>query len=173
MGPPVFHFKSSRQPLLWAAVAHSLGITAGVYAWRPALWWVLAATAFVAAAAYFAPRRAWLGWTLALTAFFLTGALHVQVRSASPHLDTRIQPYADGQDLQITAHVTRDGRLQQSGFNETRQSVDVETEELTTTSGETAAVHSGIRLSIYSPRPSDATPEEIPAGNSTAAFTGT
>ena len=39
-------------------------------------------------------------------------------RGASPHLDTSIEPYADRQELQITAHVTRDGRLQAGGFNE-------------------------------------------------------
>jgi hypothetical protein len=33
--PPAFHFKASRQPMLWAAVAYSLGIVAGVYLWRP------------------------------------------------------------------------------------------------------------------------------------------
>ena len=79
------------------------------------------------------------------------GALNVQVRSSVPRLDTGIQPYADGQDLQITAHVTRDGRLQPGGFGEIRQTLDVETEEIKTFSGQTRAVHSGIQLSIYSP----------------------
>lgn len=148
--PPTFRFKASRQPMLWAVVAYSSGIIAGVYLWRPALWWVAAVSAFVLAALYFALRRSVLAWTLALGALFLAGALHIQVRGPSTHLDTSIQPYANGQELQITAHVRRDGRLQPAGLGETRQSLDVETEEITTETDQ-LAIHSGIRLSIYAP----------------------
>jgi competence protein ComEC len=167
--PPAFHYKASRQPVLWAAVAYAVGIVAGVYLWRPALWWVVAGAAFVAAAAYFVRRRSGLGWTLALGAFFLAGALHIQVRGAAPRLDTSIQPYADRQELQITAHVTRDGRLQQGGFNELKQTVDIEAEQIQTSTGQSEAIHSGIRLNIYSPRPNDAAPEENTEANTTGS----
>jgi competence protein ComEC len=146
--------------MLWAAAAYSLGVVAGVYLWRPVLWWVVAGAAFVAAAAYFAGRRSVLGWSLALGAVFLAGALHIQAHGASTHLETSIQPYADRQELQITAHVTRDGRLQPGGFNEIRQTIDVETEEVQTAAGPSEAIHSGIRLSIYSSRPNSSAPEE-------------
>jgi competence protein ComEC len=76
------------------------------------------------------------------------------------HLDTAIQSYADRQEIQITAHATHDGRLQEGGFNEIKQTVDLETEEIQTASGRTEAIYSGIRLSIYSPHPNDAAPEE-------------
>jgi competence protein ComEC len=148
--------------MLWAALSYSLGIVAGAYLWRPALWWVLAAVAFGAAAAYFAYRRSRLGWALALGALFLAGALHMQARASAIRLDTSIQAYADGRELQITAHVLRDGHLQQGGFNEIKQTVDLETDEVQTAPGQSAAVQSGIRLSIYSPRPTDGAPEEIP-----------
>jgi len=108
-----------------------------------------------------------LGWTLALGVFFLFGALHIQVRRAAAHLDTSIQPYADGQKLQITAHVTRDGRLQPGGFGEIRQTLDVEAEEITAAAGQTVPVHSGVRLSIYSPAPDDS-----PGKNSAAYASG-
>jgi uncharacterized protein (DUF58 family) len=121
--------------MLWTALFYSLGIIAGVYLWRPALWWIVAVTAFIFAAAYFAQRRSGVGWLLALAAFFMAGALHIQLRGATTRLDTSIQPYADRQELQITAHVTRDGRLQQGGFNETRQTVDVESEIVQTSQG--------------------------------------
>lgn len=146
--------------MLWAALSYSLGIVAGAYLWRPALWWVLAALAFAVAAAYFAHRRSRLAWALALGTCFLAGALHMQARGSAIRLDTSIQPYADGQETQITAHVTRDGRLQQGGFNEIKQTIDLETEQVQTSPAESAAVHSGIRLSIYHPRPNDAVPEE-------------
>jgi competence protein ComEC len=158
--PPSFPFKASRQPMLWAVVAYSMGIVAGVYFWRPALWWVVAGFAFIAGAMYFARRRSPLGWALALGAFFLAGALHIQLRGASPRLDTAIQSYADRQEIQVTAHVTNDGRLQEGGFNEIKQTVDLETEEIQAGSGQSEAIHSGMRLSIYSPRPNDAAPDE-------------
>lgn len=162
---PVVRFRASRQPMLWAVAAYSLGIIAGVYMWRPTLWWVVALTAFAAAAAYFARRRSGLGWVLALGAFFLTGALHIQVRGSAPRLDSSIQPYADRQELQLTGHVVRDGRLQQGGFDEIKQTVDVETEKIQTSAGQSDAIHSGIRLSIYSRRPSAETLEDIGGAN--------
>ncbi|HEY3973965.1 MAG TPA: ComEC/Rec2 family competence protein [Candidatus Sulfotelmatobacter sp.] len=153
--PPAFRFKAAREPMLWAAVAYSAGIIAGIYHWRPALWWIVAGSSFIAAAAYFARRRSALGWGLALGAFFLTGALYIQVRGASPRLDTNIDRYADRQKLEITAHVTRDGRLQRGGLNELKQTVEVETESVRNTKGQSEAIHSGIHLSIYSPRLND------------------
>jgi len=169
--PPVFRLKAPRQPMLWAAISYSCGIVAGVYAWRPTLWWIVAAAAFVGAAAYFALRRSHLGWTLALGALFLAGALHVQTRDAATHLDTSIQPYADRRDLQVTAHVTRDGRLQAGGFNEIRQTVDVETEEIQTETGQIVPVHSSVRLAVYSPRPNSASPEDFDASPSASGAT--
>src|SRR5580692_3227579 len=171
---PAFHLKASRQPMLWAAIAYSSGIVAGAYLWRPALWWMVAGAEFLLAAAYFAQRRSAMAWTLALSALSLAGALHMQSRTGEPRIDTSIQPYADREELQITAHVTRDGRLQQGSFNEVRQTVDVETEELQTEPGHGEPVHSGIRLSIYSPRPhdvvaNDAAPEGI--SDASAAIT--
>jgi competence protein ComEC len=158
--PLAFHFKASRQPMLWAALSYSLGIIAGVYLWRPVLWWLVAGTAFVAAAAYFAGRRSGLGWSLALGSVFLAGALQFQVHVASTRLDTSIQSYADRQELRIAAHVTRDGRLLPGGFNEIRQTIDVETDEVQAEAGPIEAVHSGIRLSIYGQRPKDVAPED-------------
>jgi len=60
-GPHSFRPKSPRQPMLWAAVAYSSGIVAGVYLCRPSSWWIFAGTSFLLAAAYFARRRTALG----------------------------------------------------------------------------------------------------------------
>lgn len=156
--------------MLWAAVSYSAGIVAGVYAWRPTLWWVVAGLSFTCFAAYFSRRRAIFGWTLALSVFFLAGALHIQVRNGSERLDADIRPYADRQELQIVGHVIRDGRVQQAGMGEARQSVDIESDEIRTDDGEAVPVHSGIRLSIYSPRSKDAAAEDEPA--LTAVYNG-
>ena len=117
---PEFQLKPTRQPMLWAALAYSLGIVAGVYAWRPASWWLAAAAAFLAAGLYFIRRRKWLGMGLALGAFFLAGALHIQLRGPVS-LDTSLHPFADEQLLDITAHVTREGKLRrQLGANKSK-----------------------------------------------------
>lgn len=147
--------------MLWAAAAYACGIAAGIYLWRPAIWWVIAIVAFGCATAYFAQHRSGLGWLLALGGFFLAGALHIQVRGATTRLDNGIQPYVDGQALEVVAHVVRDGRLQASGA-EFRQSVDVEAEQITTGVGETIPIRSRIRLSIYSPRANDMALSEEP-----------
>jgi competence protein ComEC len=136
--------------MLWAAAAYASGIFAGVYVWRPALWWVVAGLSFIVAAAYFARRRCYFAWSLALGAFFLAGAFHIQAREAIPRADTAIRPYANGEEVQITAHVIRDGRLHAAGFGEERQVLDVEAEEIAMSDGQIAPVHSKIRGSIYS-----------------------
>jgi len=160
-GPATFCFKASRQPMLGAAVAYSLGVIAGIYAWRPVLWWFLAAAIFISAAAFFTVRRSIFAWLLALGAFFLAGAWQAEVRSNFNRVDTSIQPYADRQELRIVAHVTRDGRLQHEDLGEARQTLDVEAEQIETDSGQILPTHSGIRLNIFGPRSKDFSPENV------------
>ncbi len=166
--PPAFHFKASRQPLLWAAVAYSGGIIAGVYAWRPALWWFVAGAMFLAATGYFAQRRSPFAWALTMGAFFLAGAVHVQVLEGA-RLDMSIQPYTDRQGLQIVAHVMRDGRVTPGGLGEIRQALDVEAEEVQTATGQIVLAHSGIRLSIYGQSARTASPDDAPDVSSASA----
>jgi competence protein ComEC len=134
--------------MLWAAVAYSSGIITGAHAWRPASWWIFAAAAFLAAGLYFIRRRKWFGVGLALGAFFVAGALHIQLRSPA-NLDTTLQPFAYNQSVEMTAHVTREGRLSEASPNELRQTLDVETEQIITENGAQIPVHSGVRLGIY------------------------
>jgi|HubBroStandDraft_6_1064221.scaffolds.fasta_scaffold00041_56 competence protein ComEC len=151
--PPIpleFQLKPTRQPMLWAALAYSAGIIAGVYAWRPPSWWVAAGVVFLAAGFYFVRKRKWLGVGLAVSAFFLAGALHIQLRGPANLPDTSLQPFADGQQVEMTAHVIREGRWREAAPNEIRQSLDVETEEIVAETGQRIPVHSGVRLGIYS-----------------------
>jgi len=138
--------------MLWAALSYSLGIITGVHAPRPASWWVAAAVAFLTAGLYFVRRRKWLGVTLALGAFFLAGALHIQLKGPTDALDPSLQPF-DGRQVEMTAHVTREGKFRGGSPNEIRQTVDVETEEIVAENGNPIPVHSGVRLGIYSVRP--------------------
>ncbi len=138
--------------MLWAAITYALGIVIGRYEWRPDLWWFVAIVSFLAAAAYFARRRSIFAWTLALSSFFLAGALHLQLRANCDPLDTTILPFADRQEVEVIAHVTRDGRAHQDETGESWQSLDLEAEQIRTATGEILPVHSGIRLNIYGPR---------------------
>ena len=148
--PREFRLKPTRQPMLWAALSYSTGVIAGVHAWRPASWWIVAGAAFLSAGLYFVRRRKHLGAGLALGAFFLAGALHIQLRGPSALLDTSLQPFTDDRPVELTAHVIREGKFRQASPNEVRQSLDVETEQIVTENGARIPVHSGVRLGIYS-----------------------
>ena len=147
--------------MLWAAACYALGIVLGAHVWRPAALLVIAAAAFLAAGLYFVRRRKWLAVSLALASFFLAGALHIQLRGLANLPDTSLLPFSDTGQVDVTAHVTREGRWRDGGPNEIRQSLDVETEEIVTENGRQVPVRAGVRLGIYSARTTP--PESFPA----------
>ena len=140
--------KPPRQPLFWAALAFSLGLWTGVRAWRPPSWWVIAVVAFVFAASWFLPKRAWLAKALSLGAWFLLGAFLIQIRGQTGESDPRILALADGREVTLTAHVMREGYARAAGPRSIRESIDVETEEIAS-QGESWPVRAGVRLTIY------------------------
>src|SRR5712671_903189 len=137
--PPALEspLKPTRQPMLFAALAYSVGIIAGTYLAHPPALWIAAASAFLLAGLYFRHRQKSLAATLALGAFFLAGALHIQLRGAANFPDTSLRPFADGQPVELTAHVTREGRFRSSDPSEFRQTLDVQTEQIVTPDGKT------------------------------------
>jgi len=136
--------------MLWAALFYSVGIVAGAYLDRPASWWVAASVVFAASSLYLVRRRKWLAATLALSAFFFAGALHIQLRGSSSPLDPSLQPFAYGPEVEMTAHVIREGRFRPASAGEIAQTLDVETEQIVTDNGTQVPVHAGVRLGIYS-----------------------
>jgi competence protein ComEC len=144
--------KPPRQPLFWTAVAFSVGLWTGVRAWRPPSWWVIAVVAFVFAASWFLPKRAWLAKGLSLGAWFLLGAFLIQVRGQRPDElqqdDARILALADGRAVTLTGRVMREGYARAAGPRSIRESIDVETEE-TASQGESWPGRAGVRLTIY------------------------
>jgi competence protein ComEC len=139
--------KPPRQPLFWAALVFSLGLWTGVRAWRPPSWWVIAVVAFVLASSFFLARRAWLAKALSLGAWFLLGALLIQIRGQRP-VDAHILTLADGRAVTLTGHVIREGYARAAGPRSNRESIDVETETIAS-QGETWPVRAGVRLAIY------------------------
>ncbi|MFI5114447.1 MAG: ComEC/Rec2 family competence protein, partial [Terriglobales bacterium] len=159
----------ARQPLLWGALAFSLGLWMGARAWRPPSWWVAAVVAFVLAALWFLTKRTWVAKGLSLGTWVLLGAFLIQVRSPGAS-DPRLFALADGRDVTLIGHVMREGYVRSAGSRSTRESIDVETEDIESAAGSGPAhsnpvqndlVHSnpigsnpirvGVRLTIYEP----------------------
>ena len=139
--------KPPRQSLLWAALAFSMGLWVGVRAWRPPSWWVIALLAFVLAACWFVPRRAWMAKSLSLGAWSLLGAFLIQVRGGQAG-DPQILALADGREVTLTAHVMREGYARPAGPRSNRETIDVETEEIES-AGQNRPVRVGVRLTVY------------------------
>jgi len=152
--------RKPRQPMLWAAAAFAAGIVFGTYAWRPPVWWIVAALFFSFAAAYFlSAQRFWQTFTakaLALSFLFFLGALNIQLRARPDVSAENILAYADGREVPITAHVIAEGEIKASGYGGSMQRIDVVTEEVGFPAAEKregwgSPVHpeAGVRLNIY------------------------
>jgi competence protein ComEC len=120
----------------------------GSYVWRPPLWWALAAVGFLCAGAYYVGRRVWVAFAMAMGALLFTGALAIQGSTTRGPSDDGALAFSGAEEVVVTGHVTHEGEIREAGFGGTRQSVDVETEEVT--SGQRKlAVCAGLRLGIY------------------------
>ena len=136
-----------RQPLLWAALAFAAGIAVGAHAWRPPVWWVAAWIVFALSGAYLFRRRGPPAFILGLGALFFLAALMVQVR-VPDDAGSRLLRFADGAEVVVTAHVTKEGIPQEDGPGSVRQRLEVETEEIAR-GDEKFAVNSGLRINVY------------------------
>jgi competence protein ComEC len=138
--------------MLWAASAYAAGIVTGFYVWRPPLWWLVSALAFCAAGAYFLRRRARVAFALGLFALLVTGALMMQVRAPGNQDRAGILAFADGGEVVVTAHVTKEGNLREKVAGDTQQRLDLETEQLQTASEmgkKSFTFRSGLRVTFY------------------------
>jgi hypothetical protein len=134
--------------MLWAAVAYAGGIVTGVYVSRPLAWWLVAAIVFSASAAFFLRSRGKSAFALGLAALFVTGAWVMQVRAPINQDSPSILAFADGREVIVTAHVVKEGVLQEKKWGDVRQRLDLGTEQIQTGS-EIVTVHSGLRVSLY------------------------
>jgi competence protein ComEC len=137
-----------RQPLLWAALAFAAGIVAGVYAWRPSLWWVVAFVVIAASGAHLSRRRWRSAFVMGMASLFVLGALAIQVSAPDGAGDSQLLQFADGSEVVVTAHVIKEGTLQEEGSGTVRQRLDLETEQIAS-GNERLDVQAGMRLSIY------------------------
>lgn len=142
-----------RQPLLYAALSFSAGILLGARAWRPPVWWAVAILVFLVAGIYLLRRRPRCSLALACAALAFLGAFAVQARGPVT-VNTEILRFADGGEVTLTAHVTRDGFLREGGFGADRQVLEVESEQIRAGSA-AETIRAGLRLTIYSRPESD------------------
>ncbi len=134
--------------MLWAALAFAAGIAVGVHAWRPPLWWFIAWIVFASSSLYWLRRRARAAFMAGLATMFLLGALLVQVRVPSDESGSGLLQFADGTEVIVTAHVTKEGTPQEDVGGGFRQRLEVETEQITR-ENEASAVKGGLRVNVY------------------------
>ncbi len=72
----------------------------------------------------------------------------VQVRGPEEAGNAGVLRFADGTELMVTAHVTKEGPPQEDGAGSVRQRIEVETEQIVR-DGESFAVNSGLRINVY------------------------
>lgn len=139
--------------MLWAALALAAGIAVGAHVWRPPLWWVAAWVVFALSGAYLFRRRGSPAFILGLGALFFLGALMVQVR-VPDDAGSGLLRFADGSEVVVTAHVTKEGIPQDDGPGSVRQRLEVVTEEIAR-GDDKFAVNSGLRINVYQPLTSE------------------
>ena len=133
--------------MLWAALVYAAGLWVGGLAWRPPIWWLVAAGVFAISAVYLRGVRSRAASILALAVLFFIAAFGIQAQQSTiAAADTLSISGVDA--AQITAHVIRESDPQSDGFGGSSQRVDVISE--TISDAKSAGVSRiGIRLSIY------------------------
>jgi len=139
---------ATRQPCFWAALAFAAGIMLGASAWRPPLWWMAAAAAFLGAAAYLLGRRHVAAVALALSAFVYAGALAVGLESTGAEPD-QLAPFCETGPVTVTGHLLRDGILREGAYGSPQQRIDFETESVADEQGRVTLATGGVRLTVY------------------------
>jgi len=139
---------AERQPLFWVALAYAVGICAGTYLRWSAFCWLGVAVVLAILSAAFTRRSLVVSRFIGLSAVVAASALIVKARPATDPSNT-ILPYANRQEIEVTAHVIREGNWQPREQTEFRQLIDLETEQIKIDDKQ-IPVRAGIRIAIYS-----------------------
>jgi hypothetical protein len=106
---------------------------------------------FALSSAYLLRRRGRLAFIVGLGALFFLGALMVEVRTPDNADSSEWLRFADGTEVMVMTHVTKEATLQEDGPGSLRQRIEVETEQITR-GDENLAVNSGLRITYGHPR---------------------
>jgi len=155
--PLIRPYCGGQEPLFLAALAFSAGIIAANYVWRSPWVWLIGFLVAALAAAFALCRSPQLAFALALIAIVPLGGFYLQARDAAqPALADNLQPFATGENqVDVTAHVIREGLLRDSPYGGKQESVDVESESIR---GDGRGLNEpiGIRLTVYSKKNEEA-----------------
>ena len=132
----------------------------GAYAWRPALWWLIAIAVFFIAALYWSHRRPHSAFVIVLMALWFAGALITELRPPHGGADTAALSFADGRDVVVTGHVAKEGNPKPEPHGSVQERIDLELEQITS-AGATSELHSKVRVSVYGKAIRDA-PDSAP-----------
>lgn len=156
----------AQAPMLCAAALFAIGIAWGRWLWDPATWWVTAILTLLAAALLLLARERYhLALATAAFALAFVGAFDSQLQGMGALAisnDDRFAQVTDGREVEVIGRVTREGLLRRDFAARTRQSVDIETEQVSDGQG-SYITKFGIRLNIYSA--ANAGSSEDPAGS--------
>jgi competence protein ComEC len=158
-----------RQPLLWGAIAFAVGIFIGSHASPTSLLWMIAAVVLGSSGIFFLRARVGPAFIVILGVTFVSGAVLIQLRPAIDAAKAQILPFANGNDVIVSGHVTREGFLQEKDFGEDVQKVDIETDQIVA-DGTTSQIRSGLRITISSKQVESATAANLQKSTVTDIF---
>lgn len=134
--------------MFWATLAFCGGIWIGERAWRPPVWWIVAAAVCLTAALFFLNRRPRIASLVTLGAFVCLGAFAIQCRPGDDGVGGA-NSQASGAEATITAHVKTEGNLEYDGHGSWRQQLDLTTEQVES-ENQSQQVNFGVRVNVYS-----------------------
>jgi len=149
-----------KEPLFIAALAFSSGIIAANFLWRSPFVWLIALALACCGLLLLWKRSPEVGYVLALTALCAAGAFYLQAFDAAQRTPPDLHGFATGEgEVIVRGHVIREGLVRDSPYGGKQESVDLESEELTT-SDRSSNAQVGIRLTIYSRASDEAAAEQ-------------
>ena len=149
---PSVVYCGGREPLFIAAVAFAAGIVAANYVWCAPHIWLIAAAVAAAGVCALHRRAPSLAFGFVILSLLPLGGFYLQVTDAAQVTPPNLEAFATGEgSVEVTAHVMREGIVRDSPFGGKQESVDVETEQLSSGDHQSSA-NVGIRLTIYTQR---------------------
>jgi competence protein ComEC len=148
---PTRPYCGGQEPIFLAAVAFSAGIIIADFVWRSPYIWLAEFLICAVSAALCLRRFPQLGFALWLLAVIPLGGFYLQARDAAQAtVAESLQPFATGEDeVDVVAHVIREGLVRDSPYGGKQESVDVASERLRL-DNRVLTTPVGIRLTIYS-----------------------
>jgi competence protein ComEC len=113
--------------------------------------------------------RVGAAFIIMLGVMFVSGALLIQLRPPDEAGKAEVLPFADGHEVIVAGHVTREGVVQRKDFGEDIQKIDFAAEQIAA-DGLTSQIHAGLRITISSKQTESATAANLQKSTVTGIF---